>query len=831
MPTAKAQLMRRVREYMVRWERRVGLDNELGLTDINKEAEDFYCGLLRIVLDAKLKNLNLLKMDFPAIDLADGEKRVCVQVTSTEGREKIVHTLDRFFAHNLQKDYDWLIILIIGRKKRYRDGLPVRDGFNFDPEQDIWDTARLILEIQDLEMDRLRRVDAYLEEQLGPLTEQPAPLDLPLRTAMNEDNFVGRESELAEIAKRFETDRIVVLSGLGGMGKTELAVRYGQEYTRSGRGQVYFVHFRKDFFHTVTDEIAPVIPGLTEQGLDENGKYQEAMKVLQSLDSGDILILDNADWANFSALRRALNGLPMKVLVTTRMDVAKAVSVAALHREALYAIFWQQEVDILQEEMDALIEAVEGHTLTVDLMARTMRRGRRAATAEKLLTALKEHDLAKGFSKVEIDYAGSPEQARINEHLKAVFRVAELGADVQELLRCATLLPTKGMDDELFLASFVEEAEDWLDDLIEGGWLYMENGLLRIHPVIRIVCIEVLKPTGENCNSFLHKLWNTFDKEKFLQLLKSKPVSTEYRQFFQRKKSMGSISDHGTANAQLPGNAKFIILQFEENYKSDKERVLETYRDRYQSYLKSLMQDCPRRDYEEERTEYSDERLISHEEIQNVIVRLDYRRKYYDILESQLKLGESTKYHLYMHELENQRQGVERMRMYCELLSEHNKGQNSSGIRPLRSKKVGSIYRDADTSLNAQHHYFVLLSKQMGKRDEGERERLENKIAMHQQDFSVEKIYEAIDLGWGSIEPMHMHPYMVQLLFRIAIRFAEKDKFAEAAEIARKAFSVIEKTLPENDPDVLDYQHCVQMLEMLAMCQVMGVDFPNPFKH
>ena len=824
-------MLKQIEEHLSILTVRVKLSNSQGRTDINSHAEDFYCGLLNLVLDKSLRNLNALKMDFPAVDLADEEGKLCIQVTSTEGRSKITKTLEKFFRHQLDGKYRRLIVLVIGEKGNFRDSFKLERGFVFDPAQDIWDTGHLLGEIALLPDDKLQDIADYLRKNLNiPVRETPV-LNLPLRTAMNVENFVGRERELAEIAARFETERIVVLSGLGGMGKTELAVRYGQEYTRSGRGQVYFVHFRKDFFHTVTDEIAPVIPGLTEQGLDENGKYQEAMKVLQSLDSGDILILDNADWANFSALRRALNGLPMKVLVTTRMDVAKAVSVAALHREELYAIFWQQEVDILQEEMDALIEAVEGHTLTVDLMARTMRRGRRAATAEKLLTALKEHDLAKGFSKVEIDYAGSPEQARINEHLKAVFRVAELGADVQELLRCATLLPTKGMDDELFLASFVEEAEDWLDDLIEGGWLYMENGLLRIHPVIRIVCIEVLKPTGENCNSFLHKLWNTFDKEKFLQLLKSKPVSTEYRQFFQRKKSMGSISDHGTANAQLPGNAKFIILQFEENYKSDKERALETYRDRYQSYLKSLMQDCPRRDYEEERTEYSDERLISHEEIQNAIVRLDYRRKYYDILESQLKLGESTKYHIYMHELENQRQGIERMRMYCELLSEHNKGQNSSGIRPLRSKKVGSIYRDADTSLNAQHHYFVLLSKQMGKRDEGERERLENKIARHQQDFSVEKIYEAIDLVWGSIEPMHMHPYMVQLLFRIAIRFAEKDKFAEAAELARKAFSVIEKTLPENDPDVLDYQHCVQMLEMLAMCQVMGVDFPNPFKH
>ena len=91
----------------------------------------------------------------------------------------------------------------------------------------------------------------------------------------------------------------------------------------------------------------------------------------------------------------------------------------------------------------------------------------------------------------------------INKHLKAVFRVAELAEEAQKLLCCATLLPEGGMDDELFLTPFAEEDGDWLDDLIEGGWLYMKDGLLCIHPVIRIVCVEELKPSDEVCENFV----------------------------------------------------------------------------------------------------------------------------------------------------------------------------------------------------------------------------------------------------------------------------------------------------------------------------------------
>ena len=528
MPTTKAQLMRRVRRYLAIWAVNVGLDNRVGLTDINKEAEDFYCGLLNVVLGVNLKNLNLEKMDFPTIDLADGERRVCVQVTSTTGREKIDHTLDRFFRYELQYAYDRLIVAIIGdrSKKKYRMNKVADGKFSFDPEGDVWDTARLILEIGGLDMARLKRVDEYLEEQLGPLTEQSDPLNLPLRTAMAEGSFVGRAAELARIAERFETERIVVLSGLGGMGKTELAVRFGKSYADSGAGRAWFAGFRGDFFRTVVESIALGVEGLAEQKLDEPDKYRETMKVLNRCSREDLLIIDNADTeeGSFEQLRRDLSVLPMRILITTRCDAVGAIDVGTLHREELHRIFRLYNGSIPDADMDALIDAVDAHTLTVDLMARSMRRGRRAATAEKLLTALNSRDLnSPSFIQIATNYPGGLKQARINEHLRTVFRVAELSDAEQYLLCCATLLPAGGMSDELFMFPFVEKMQDVLDDLIQKGWLLWENDLLKIHPVICIVCREELKPTEETCGDFLDALWGQlglteYDRVKFAQL-------------------------------------------------------------------------------------------------------------------------------------------------------------------------------------------------------------------------------------------------------------------------------------------------------------------------
>ena len=91
-------------------ESKVRMNNSSGLTDINILSENFFCRLLNQIFDLNLKNVNLEKLNFPAIDLADSAKRVAFQVTSDSSKVKIKKTLKRFDDHNLSKDYDELKI-------------------------------------------------------------------------------------------------------------------------------------------------------------------------------------------------------------------------------------------------------------------------------------------------------------------------------------------------------------------------------------------------------------------------------------------------------------------------------------------------------------------------------------------------------------------------------------------------------------------------------------------------------------------------------------------------------------------------------------------------
>ena len=524
----KEAMMDQIMDKLSTLETRVKNSNSMGLTDINSAAEDFYCGLLNIVLGGyHLKNLNLLQMDFPAIDLGDEENRLCVQVTSTEGREKVRSTLRKFFENHLHLKFDRLIVLIIGEKGNYRKDFDVEPGFDFDHIRDVWDTAKLLQEISTLEHDRMAAVADYLHTALN-IPDAPVPLQLPLHTSLGVDGFIGRQAELESLAQALRNGaKPILLSGLGGIGKTELASRFGQSYTK---GRVYLASFQNSFRDTVTHSIAKGIPNLLEKKLPEDEVYHTVMAQLSQCLKDDILILDNVDRENGSYYDllddtyNSLCGLDLRLILTTRFEVAGAIEIKQLSNQELYQIFRKHKVNISAEEMDALIQAVDGHTLTIDLMARTMTGTWKKVTADMLLTALQEKDLPnKDYRRVPTDYNRTNRQERIYEHLRTVFNVAGVPESARSVLCYATLLPQDGMDAETFGMALQEDEQQALDDLINHGWLAVKNDTLTIHPVVRLVCREELKPSGDTCHLFLATLCSSnvadqYTAKKLLQL-------------------------------------------------------------------------------------------------------------------------------------------------------------------------------------------------------------------------------------------------------------------------------------------------------------------------
>ena len=169
--TSREQLHRRVCGELAQLINTFRLISAGGDCGINKEAENFFCGFLNIVLDSSypgisLRNMNFFRENYPAIDLGDSNKQIAVQVTTTENREKITHTLEKFFENDLDKIYKRLIILVIGKKDPTKKSFTVQRDFAFDASQDIWDIDQLGNELGKLSEEELEKIVSYFSKKL-----------------------------------------------------------------------------------------------------------------------------------------------------------------------------------------------------------------------------------------------------------------------------------------------------------------------------------------------------------------------------------------------------------------------------------------------------------------------------------------------------------------------------------------------------------------------------------------------------------------------------------------------------------------------------------------
>ncbi|MBV1849971.1 FxSxx-COOH system tetratricopeptide repeat protein [Catellatospora tritici] len=176
----------------------------------------------------------------------------------------------------------------------------------------------------------------------------PAVWNVPTRNP----NFVGRGDELAELAAGLRSGGLVAVSalrGMGGVGKTQLAMEYAYQHA-AGFDVVWWV--RAEQAATVADQLAELGGRL---GLPATGDVMKAAaEVVAALRAmpGWLLVFDNAE--DPEEIRRWLPGGAGQVLVTTR-------------RAGFRALGRVHEVDLLprDEAVGLLRSRVPGLTVGV----------------------------------------------------------------------------------------------------------------------------------------------------------------------------------------------------------------------------------------------------------------------------------------------------------------------------------------------------------------------------------------------------------------------------------------------------------------------------------
>lgn len=156
------ELRERLIKYLQIWEATVNSSNSFGLTNRNIGSEELYMHMLNIVHGHSLVKASAERVNFPAVDLIDRNRRLAVQITSDNSLPKIKKRIDIFNKHGLDREFEDFSFYIIGqRSKSIKEG----DEYKGVPlDTNVIGTKEFITEV--CSVDKTQEVCDFLEAEL-----------------------------------------------------------------------------------------------------------------------------------------------------------------------------------------------------------------------------------------------------------------------------------------------------------------------------------------------------------------------------------------------------------------------------------------------------------------------------------------------------------------------------------------------------------------------------------------------------------------------------------------------------------------------------------------
>ncbi len=341
--------------------------------------------------------------------------------------------------------------------------------------------------------------------------------------------FVGRTCEIEKIHNRLEENDLLFVSGMGGIGKSELVKNFAVQY-KDSYDAVIFAPYITDLMMLITDDKSVSIANIERfQGEQPVEYYNRKLRKLNELcDERTLFIIDNFDTAEDPQLNDILT-LKCKKIITTRNSFADynypQIEIGSLAmRSDINSIFNQYYSKPLDEEsqktVDLIIDLVDGHTMTVELLAKQMKSGR--ATPQKMLDTLRKGGIGEsGKEKVESGKDSNLSRQSAYDHIRALFDISELDENELYILGNLSLIPHSGISTEQFKDWCELDDYETINSLITEGWIRWdeEKDFISLHPVISDIMFELVKEETADISLLLDSFSDFLNNETYFDSL------------------------------------------------------------------------------------------------------------------------------------------------------------------------------------------------------------------------------------------------------------------------------------------------------------------------
>lgn len=299
------------------------------------------------------------------------------------------------------------------------------------------------------------------------------------------------------------------LTGIGGIGKSELAKRYANRYKKEYENVIYLRY---------TDNLKKTITGLNfvddNWEMSEEKRFLEHYNFFKMLNGKTLVILDNFDTLpEHEALFHEFLNMKFQLLVTTRshLDGVSCYNInEIMELENLLEIFYAYMPKSRDKEsvVIEIIEEVYHHTLTVEMAAKTLQAAH--MEPEQLLIELRKEGIRlSNPNKISVTKDAETKRERLYCHIQTLFQLQKLSVAYRDLLRYMTLMPEQGILCEVFHKWLHTNDYNSMNELVDLGWVQLDEQreAISLHPMLYEVIKAFEMPKFSNCGVVLRGIF------------------------------------------------------------------------------------------------------------------------------------------------------------------------------------------------------------------------------------------------------------------------------------------------------------------------------------
>lgn len=346
------------------------------------------------------------------------------------------------------------------------------------------------------------------------------------------ENYILRVEILENISDLFKQGKKKInITGISGLGKTFLAKHFVQHYSKKFSHIVWLnclVGFVKAFSNGNGVELLDKMgltseyKSCTEGNMSEEALTRMVLGRLKDLKGNNILILDNLDEDIYYYEDEIHLSDDWKILTTSQqaLDGFYDFTAPYLKKESIHLFYKYYTKEKDDENLIPLLSAVEYHTLTVELLAKTAQKG------QLDILELVNRFVEKGINVVEkvkviSDHSKEREVKieNIEAYLDIVFDTSSLDDEQCKILLNIALLQTDSIATELFKEVYLNNATEYkvidifkynLSILSDKGWVQIQDNRIRIHSLVKGIVIKRFLHRTDFFNATINYLGEVF---------------------------------------------------------------------------------------------------------------------------------------------------------------------------------------------------------------------------------------------------------------------------------------------------------------------------------